>query len=75
VRSELPEYLLRRTGPYTDQIIHLADVGGSRYWLVFKFPYREYFLLEGNRLILSDEETPPGGERRRYQITWERISQ
>lgn len=31
------------------------------------------FRLEGDRLILSEEETPPGGERRRYQITWERV--
>ena len=31
------------------------------------------FRFEGDRLILSDEETPPNGERRRYQITWERI--
>jgi hypothetical protein len=31
------------------------------------------FRLEGDRLILSEEETPPNGERRRYQITWERI--
>jgi len=33
------------------------------------------FRLEGDRLILSDEETPPGGERRRYQITWERVTE
>lgn len=32
------------------------------------------FRLDGNRLILSDEETPPGGEHRRYEIAWERIS-
>ena len=31
------------------------------------------YRLEGDRLILSDEETPPGGERRHYQITWERV--
>jgi len=32
------------------------------------------FRLEGGRLILSLEETPPNGERRRYQITWERVT-
>lgn len=32
------------------------------------------FRLEGDRLILSLEETAPGGERRRYQITWERVT-
>jgi lipocalin-like protein len=32
------------------------------------------FRLEGNRLILSAEETRPGEERRKYQITWERVS-
>ena len=31
------------------------------------------FRLEGDRLILSAEETPPNGEYRRYQITWQRI--
>lgn len=69
MRSELPEYLLRRTGPYTDQIIHLADVGGSRYWLVFKFPYREYgavlddlsILNLGDRLVAWDANGKPIG--------------
>jgi len=32
------------------------------------------FRLEGNRLILSAEETRPGGERSQYKITWERVS-
>ncbi len=32
------------------------------------------FRFEGDRLILSLEETPPNGERRRYQITWQRVS-
>ncbi len=31
------------------------------------------FRFEGDRLILSAEETRPGGELRRYQITWERV--
>jgi hypothetical protein len=31
------------------------------------------FRFEGDRLILSAEETRPGGEWRRYQITWERV--
>jgi len=32
------------------------------------------FRLEGDRLILSLEETPPNGERHRYEITWERVA-
>ena len=32
------------------------------------------FRFEGDRLILSLEETPPNGERRRCQITWQRVS-
>jgi hypothetical protein len=32
------------------------------------------FRVEGNRLILSAEETPPQGKRRQYQITWQRVS-
>jgi Lipocalin-like domain len=32
------------------------------------------FHIEGDRLILSLEETPPNGEKRRSQITWERVS-
>jgi hypothetical protein len=31
------------------------------------------FRLEGDRLIPSKKDTPPNGERCRYQITWERI--
>jgi Lipocalin-like domain len=31
------------------------------------------FRLKGNYLILSSEETRPGGERSRYRITWERV--
>jgi hypothetical protein len=31
------------------------------------------FRFEGDRLILSAEETRPGGEWRRYQITWEQV--
>ncbi len=31
------------------------------------------FRLEGDRLILSSEETRPGGERRRYEITWAQV--
>jgi hypothetical protein len=29
--------------------------------------------MEGNRLILSDKETPPNGEPHEYFITWERV--
>ena len=32
------------------------------------------FHIEGDRLILSLEETPPNGEKRRSQITWEKVS-
>jgi Lipocalin-like domain len=32
-------------------------------------PYK----LEGNRLILSDRETAPGGTLSAYRITWERV--
>jgi hypothetical protein len=31
------------------------------------------FCFEGDRLILSAEETRPGRDRRRYRITWERV--
>ena len=31
------------------------------------------FRLVGDQLILSAEETPPNGEYRRYQITWQRV--
>jgi Lipocalin-like domain len=31
------------------------------------------FRLAADRLILSAEETPPNGEYRRYQITWQRV--
>jgi Lipocalin-like domain len=31
------------------------------------------FRFEGDRLILFGEETQSSGERRRYQITWERV--
>lgn len=29
--------------------------------------------MQGDRLILSDKETPPNGEPHEYQITWERV--
>jgi hypothetical protein len=31
------------------------------------------YRFEGDRLILSDQETPPNGENRAYQITWKRV--
>jgi hypothetical protein len=34
--------------------------------------FRHYH-FEKDRLILSDQETPPNGENRAYQITWERV--
>ncbi len=29
--------------------------------------------MEGDRLILSEKETPPNGEPHEYQITWVRV--
>jgi hypothetical protein len=55
------------------RVIHRPEMGSWPHYI--GSDQNRNFRLEGNRLILSDEETPPGGERRRYQITWERISQ
>jgi hypothetical protein len=34
--------------------------------------FRQY-RFEADRLILSDQETPPNGENRAYEITWEHV--
>jgi lipocalin-like protein len=52
-------------------VIHRPEMGSWPHYIGTDQP--RHFTLEGDRLILSDEETPPGGERRRYQITWERV--
>lgn len=54
------------------RVIHRPEVGSwPRY---IGTDQSRNFRFEANRLVLSDQETPPGGERRRYQITWERVS-
>jgi hypothetical protein len=32
-----------------------------------------HYRFEADRLILSDQETPPNGENRAYEITWEHV--
>jgi len=54
------------------RVIHRPEVGSWPHYI--GTDQSRNFRFEGDRLILSDEETPPGGERRRYQITWQRVS-
>jgi ketosteroid isomerase-like protein len=54
------------------QIIHRPEMGSWPHYV--GTDQNRNFRLEGNRLILSAEETPPNGEHRRYQITWQRVS-
>jgi hypothetical protein len=54
-----------------NRVIHRPEMGSWPHYI--GTDQNRNFRLEGDRLILSDEETPPNGERRRYQITWERI--
>lgn len=54
-----------------NRVIHRPEMGSWPHYL--GTDQNRNFRLEGDRLILSDEETPPGGERRRYQITWARV--
>ena len=54
------------------RVIHRPEMGSWPHYIGTNQNHN--FRLEGDRLILSDEETPPGGERRRYQITWQRVS-
>jgi hypothetical protein len=53
-------------------VIHRPEMGSWPHYI--GTDQNRNFHLQGDRLILSDEETPPGGERRPYQITWERVS-
>src|SRR2546430_9839763 len=53
------------------RVIHRPEMGSWPHYI--GTDQNRNFRLEGDRLILSDEETPPGGERRRYQITRERV--
>lgn len=54
------------------RIIHRPEMGSWPHYV--GTDQNRNFRLEGNRLILSAEETPPNGEHRQYQITWERVS-
>jgi hypothetical protein len=54
-----------------NRVIHRPEMGSYPHYI--RTDQNRKFRLEGDRLILSEEETPPNGERRRYQITWERI--
>ncbi len=53
------------------RVIHRPEVGSWPHYI--GTDQSRNFRFEGDRLILSSEETPPGGEHRRYQITWERV--
>ena len=54
-----------------NRVIHRPEMGSWPHYI--GTDQNRNFRLEGDRLILWEEETPPNGERRRYQITWERI--
>ena len=54
------------------RIIHRPEMGSWPHYV--GTDQNRNFRLEGNRLSLSAEETPPNGEHRRYQITWQRVS-
>jgi len=54
-----------------NRVIHRPEMGSWPHYI--GTDQNRNFRLEGDRLILAEEETPPGGERRRYQITWERV--
>jgi len=53
------------------RVIHRPEMGSWPHYI--GTDQSRNFRLEGDRLILSEEETPPGGERSRYQVTWERV--
>lgn len=57
--------------PKEHRVIHRPEMGSWPHYI--GTDQSRNFRLEGNRLILSDEETPPNGERRRYEIAWERV--
>ena len=54
-----------------NRVIHRPEMGSWPHYI--GTDQKRNFRLEVDRLILSEEETPPGGERRRYQITWQRV--
>ena len=54
------------------RIIHRPEMGSWPHYV--GTDQARNFRVEGIRLILSAEETPPQGERRQYQITWQRVS-
>jgi Lipocalin-like domain len=54
------------------RIIHRPEMGSWPHYV--GTDQTRNFRLEGNRLILSAEATPPNGERRQYQVTWQRVS-
>jgi hypothetical protein len=54
-----------------NRVIHRPEVGSWPHYI--GTDQNRTFRFEGDLLILSDEETPPNGERRRYQITWQRV--
>ena len=54
------------------RIIHRPEMGSWPHYV--GTDQNRKFRLEGNRFILSAEETPPNGEHRQYQITWQRVS-
>jgi lipocalin-like protein len=54
-----------------NRVIHRPEMGSWPHYI--GSDQSRNFRFQGDRLILSAEETPPGGERRRYEITWERV--
>jgi hypothetical protein len=54
--SQLPSYLLRKTEAHSTEITR-ATVGGTRYWLIFKFPYREHGAVLDDLRIMNLGET------------------
>jgi Lipocalin-like domain len=53
------------------RVVHRPEMASWPHY-VHTDQFRHYH-FEGDRLILSDQETPPNGEKRAYQITWERV--
>ena len=54
------------------RVIHRPELGEWPYYI--GSDQVRNFHIEGDRLILSLEETRPNGEKRRSQITWEKVS-
>jgi hypothetical protein len=53
------------------RIIHRPEMGSWPHYV--GTDQSRNFQLDGERLILSGEETAPGGEPSRYRITWQRV--